>query len=135
MRMLTWTALLVGMAGALAHGAETRQKLRVDLRFGSTNRYTVRFLTLDVAARMLADAGIYLEWKTRQPTTESSQLSIVMELVSGTPENLSPGAFLDRIEKMKYSAYVLAYVMADEITKIAHMPRRRPRQAAHMSEF
>jgi hypothetical protein len=125
MKMLTWTALLVGMAGALGHGGETRQKLTVYLRFGSTNRYTRRFLAQDVADRMFADIGISLAWKTWQPAAESLQLSIVMELMSWTPENLRPGVFLDRIEKTKYSAYVLAYVMAEEITHIVEGVVRR----------
>lgn len=118
MRILTWTGLLVGMAGALAHGGGTRQKLSVYLRFVAIDRHTRRFLAQNVADRMSADIGISLEWKTWQPATESLQLSTVMELASWTPENLGPGAFLDRFEKMIYPAYILAYVMVQEITHI-----------------
>jgi hypothetical protein len=132
MKIIKRIALIAGIAGSLAHGAESQQKLTVYLRFRSVDRHLLKVQAQDVATKLFAGIGISLEWKTWQPATESLQSPVVIEVVSETPESLLPDAlgyslrypgsyitiFLDRIEKTRYPAYVLGYVMAHEITHV-----------------
>jgi hypothetical protein len=126
------TALMVWMADAVAHGSESRQKLTVCLRVETVERHMIRPQAQKLAARMLADIGISLEWKVWEPACEASQAPIFIELSSGAPQKFSPDAlayalpyqgrhitvFLDRIETMECPAIVLAHVMVHEITHI-----------------
>jgi hypothetical protein len=82
---------------------------------------------------MFAAIGIALEWAKGKPTGESAQPTIVIELVTGKPENFHPGSLayalpyegshiivlIDRIENMRSASIVLAHVMVHEITHIA----------------
>jgi hypothetical protein len=81
---------------------------------------------------MFAAIGISLKWAKGKPAVESSQPTIVIEVVTGMPENFHPGSLayalpyegshitvlVDRIENMRAASNVLAHVMVHEITHI-----------------
>ncbi len=92
MKIIKRIALIAGIAGSLAHGAESQQKLTVYLRFRSVDRHLLKVQAQDVATKLFAGIGISLEWKTWQPATESLQSPVVIEVVSETPESLLPEA-------------------------------------------
>jgi hypothetical protein len=85
-----------------------------------------------LAVRMFAAIGISLEWGKGKPAAESSQPPIVIEVVTGMPDNFKPGSLayalpyegshitvlVDRIENMRAASNVLAHVMVHEITHI-----------------
>ena len=85
-----------------------------------------------LAGRMFAAIGISLEWGKGKPSDESSPPPIIVEVVTGAPENFKPGSlayalayegshitvFVDRIERMRTPTNVLAHVMVHEITHI-----------------
>ena len=130
--MITRMALMLWMAGAVAHGSETLQKLTVYLRVETTERHMIRPVAQELAAKMFSNIGISLEWKAWDPAGESSQAPIIIQLVSGTPDKSMSGVlayalpyegrhitvFLDRIETMEHPAIILAHVMVHEITHI-----------------
>jgi hypothetical protein len=129
---ITRMALMVWMAGAVAHGGETQQKLTVCLRLRTTDPHTLTPLAQELAAKMFANIGISLEWKTWEPACESSPPPIIIDVVSETPADLMPGGlayalpyegshikvFFDRIMRTEYPAFVFAQVMVHEITHI-----------------
>jgi hypothetical protein len=126
-----WMALMVWMAGAAAYGDQTRQKLTVYLRVSTPDPHLVGPPARELAAKMFANIGICLKWKTTEPPGESLQQPIIIDLATG-PEKLMPRAlayalpyegshitvFFDRIERTEYPAFLLAHVMVHEITHI-----------------
>jgi hypothetical protein len=131
MKIVTRIAAVTWFAGALAHAAKP-QELTVYLRFRPIDRHLIRSAAQDLATRLFAGIGVSLEWKMWQPGTETLRSTIVVDVVSDTPDDLLPNAlgycepqedshitiFLDRVEKMNYSAYVLAHVLVHEITHV-----------------
>jgi hypothetical protein len=88
-------------------------------------------LAQGLATRIFADIGIPLDWRPCEPTNESSQTPIVVQLVSGNKEERLSGVlgyavpyrrhiiiFFDRIQTMENSWTVLGHVMVHEITHI-----------------
>jgi len=130
--MIMLIVLIVWMAHAIAYGSATRQKLTACLRVKVVERRLISPRAQELAARMFAGVGISLEWRACEPAGESSQAPIVVELASGTPQDLKSGVlgyamvhqgrrvtvFLDRIETMERPEPVLAHVIVHEITHI-----------------
>lgn len=134
---ITRMALMLWVAGAVAHAGETQQKLTVYLRVETPDRQMITPLAQDLAAKMFARVGIFLDWKSGEPAGDSLQPPIIVEVVSES-ESLKPGVlayalpyvgshiavFLSRIEKTEYPAYVLAHVMVHEITHVVQSTSR-----------
>jgi hypothetical protein len=120
------------MSGTVAHAGRPQRKVTVYLLDKAHDRYMVCVPAQALAGRMFAAIGISLEWAKGKPADESSQPTIIIEVVTGTPENFKPGSlayalpyegshitvFVDRIEEMRWASYVLAHVMVHEITHV-----------------
>ena len=128
----TSIVLLASMAGTVAHAGQPERKVTVYLLGKANDRHMACTPAQALAGRMFAAIGISLEWAKGKPSGESSQPPIIIEVVTGTPENFKPGSlayalpyegshitvFVDRIEKMRAASNVLAHVMVHEITHI-----------------
>lgn len=128
---ITQMAMVAWMAGALAHAGQPGQKLTVYLRDTVNTPNTVRIPAKALTAKMFAEIGISLEW-CKESEHGYPQPQVIIELVTGTPENRLPGAlafalpyegthitvFFDRIEKANHPSTVLAHVMVHEITHL-----------------
>ena len=129
---ITRMALMAWMAGTVALAGEPQQKVTVYLRERAAVHPEVRIPAKALAGRMFAKIGISLEWGKGEPTGESSQPYVCIDLVTGTAESRMPGAlayalpyegshitvFFDRIEKMPDPGTVLAHVIVHEITHL-----------------
>jgi hypothetical protein len=128
--MITRIALLVCMAHAIVYGSEIRRKPTVCLHVVTPDQHLIGPQAQGLATRIFADIGIPLDWRACPPANESSQ-TIVVQLVSRTPQGFMSGAlgyampyrrriviFFDRIEMMQDAWTVLGHVMVHEITHI-----------------
>jgi hypothetical protein len=120
------------MAGTVAHAGQPQRKVTVYLLDRANESYMSCIPAQTLAGRMFAAIGISLEWARGKPSGESSQPPIVIEVVTGMPENFHPGSlayalpyegshitmFVDRIQNMRAASKVLAHVMVHEITHI-----------------
>jgi hypothetical protein len=128
----TSIVLMAWLAGTLAHAGQPQYKLTVYLLDKANDGYLNYTQAETLASRMFAVIGISLEWTKGKPADESPQQPIIIEVVTGTPENFKPGSlayalpyegshitvFVDRIENMRAASNVLAHVMVHEITHI-----------------
>jgi hypothetical protein len=135
-RMTMMAALMAGMApgmvGAAPPGGQPQQKLSVYLRDRANVDLRVYVPAKALAGEMFAKIGISVDWGKGEPTGDSLQPPIFIELVRGTPENRMPGAlayalpfegahitvFFDRIEKRSDARILLAHVFVHEITHL-----------------
>lgn len=129
--MITRIALLACMARATAYGSESRHKLTACLQVEIPDPHLISRLAQGLATRIFADVGIPLDWKPCELADESSQATIVVQLVSGKNEGLISGVLgsampyrrhiiihFDRIETMEDAWTVLGHVMVHEITHV-----------------
>jgi hypothetical protein len=128
----TSMVLMALLAGRVAHADQPQYKLAVYLQDRANDGYLNCTLAETLASSMFAVIGISLEWVKGKPPAESSQLPIIIEVVTRTPNNLLPGSlayavpfegshitvFIDRIEEMRAPSNVLAHVMVHEITHL-----------------
>jgi hypothetical protein len=128
----TSMALPAWLAGMVAHAGQPRQKVTVYLLDRANERSMACIPAQALAGRMFAAMGVSLEWAKGKPAGESSPPPIIIEVVTGAPENFKPGSlayalpyegshitvFVDRIENMRAPSNVLAHVMVHEITHI-----------------
>ena len=124
--------LLAWMAGTVAHAGQPQRKVTVYLLDRANESYMTSIPAQALAGRMFAAIGISLEWAKGKPAAESSPPPIIIEVVTGAPENFKPGSLayalpyegshitvlVDRIEKMRAASNVLAHVMVHEITHL-----------------
>ncbi len=129
---ITQMAMMAWITGTVAHAGQPGQRLAVYLRDTVNIPNTVRIPAKALTAKMFAEIGVSLEWCTEEPARGLSQTPVIIELVTGTPENRLPGAlafalpyegthitvFFDRIEKANHPSTVLAHVMVHEITHL-----------------
>ncbi|HMC60876.1 MAG TPA: hypothetical protein VKJ01_16920 [Candidatus Solibacter sp.] len=151
-RMTMMAALMAGMAHTAAHAGQPQQKLTVYLRYTAHIWNDVQFQAKALAGQMFAKIGISLDWGKGEPSGDSAQPPIFIELVSGTPENRKPGAlayampfegahitvFYDRIETRSNPGMVLAHVMVHEITHLLQRVSRHSNDGvmkAHWTEM
>jgi hypothetical protein len=125
-------ALVLFTAGTAAYAGQPEQKLTVYVQNTAGVPCTVLVPAEALAGKMFAGIGISLVWRHGKPAGESSQPPIFVELVTGTPESLKPGAlafalpyegshltvFYDRITANQYPGSMLAHVMVHEITHL-----------------
>jgi hypothetical protein len=129
---ITQMAMTAWMAGTVAHAGQPAQSLTVYLRDTVNIPNTVRIPAKVLTTKMFAEIGVSLEWCTKESEHGSPQPPVIIELVTGTPEDRLPGAlafalpyegthitvFFDRIEKANHPGTVLAHVMVHEITHL-----------------
>jgi hypothetical protein len=119
------------MAHATVFGSGTRQKPSVCLQVGTADPHLISRLAQELATKIFADVGISLDWRACEPDDESSQMPIVVQLVSEKKQGFMSGVlgsavpdrrhiiiFFDRIETMPDAWTVLGHVMVHEITHI-----------------
>ena len=129
--MITKIALLACMAHATAYGSETLQKPTACLHVEIPDQHLIIPRAQRLATRIFADNGIPLDWRACEPADESSQTTIVVQLVTGKKEGLMSDSlgyampyrrhiiiFFDRIETMQDAWTVLGHVMVHEITHV-----------------
>jgi hypothetical protein len=129
---ITQMAMMAWMAGTVAHAGQYGQTLTVYLRDRANIPPAVRIPAQALTTKMFAEIGVSLEWCKGEPVHGSSQLPVIIELVTETPVTRLPGAlafalpyegthitvFFDRIEKTQGPSTVLAHVIVHEITHI-----------------
>ena len=89
---ITQMAMMAWMAGTIAHAAQPQQTVTVYLLDTVNIPIEVGIPAKALAAKMFAGIGISLEWRRGQPAGGTSQPLVIIELVTGTPENRLPGA-------------------------------------------
>ena len=89
---ITRMALMAWMAGMVTQTGHAQQTQTVYLRNRPNVHPEVLLPAKVLASKMFAKIGISLEWGKGEPAVESSQAAVFIELVTGTPENRSPGA-------------------------------------------
>jgi len=128
----TSIVLLACLAGTVAHAGQPQRKVTVYLLGKANDRHMACIPAQTLAGRMFAAIGISLEWAKGKPSGESSPPPIIIEVVTGAPENFKPGSLayalpyegshitvlVDRIENMRTASNVLAHVMVHEITHV-----------------
>ena len=129
----TRMALGIWLTAAAAYGQEIGQKITVCLNFATTDRLVIKAMAKELATRMFADAGISVEWTSRETVHGNVRPPIVVQAVIGASPDFMPDAlayaelaeggritvFLDRVERRDYPGIVLAHVLVHEITHMA----------------
>jgi hypothetical protein len=125
--------LMTARVGVAAEPKQPQQKLTVYVRENARVPPEVRAPALDLANKMFATIGIRLDWRIGEPPRTSSARPIGIELETGTPANLLPGAlgsampyegvhirvFYDRLQSdVAPRSALLAHVLVHEIAHI-----------------
>jgi hypothetical protein len=129
---ITRMVMMAWIAGTAAHAGEPQTKLTVYVRDKASVNPWVCVMAEELAGEMFTEIGISVEWGKGKPAGHTSQPPIFIELVTGTPAKLMPGAlayampydgapirvFYDRIDHLPNRGRVLAHVMVHEITHV-----------------
>jgi len=130
--MITRIALMAWIAGTIAHAARPQTKITVYLRDRASIKPWVGVDAKGLASQMFAWIGISVQWSRGNPSAETLQPPIFIDLVDNTPANFRPGAmaytqpcngphitvFYDRIDHSSNPSRVLAHVMVHEIAHV-----------------
>lgn len=136
MKITVMVAMVAMLAGA-GMRAQAEQKVTVYLRDVSVVPNPLLYQAQETAAKMFAEAGVRIDWRTGHPPAVSQLLNeraITIQLATDTPQKLLPNAlafarpyegvhltvFWDRIQKSHpgSAGVVLAHVLVHEITHI-----------------
>ena len=134
---ITVMVAMVAIVAGTAMCAQAEQKVTVYLQGVSTVPNPALCQAQQAAAKMFAEIGVGIDWRTSQPPTGPqlpSQQAITIRLATDTPPKLLPNAlafarpyegvhltvFWDRIQKTHPASagVVLAHVLVHEITHI-----------------
>ena len=131
---MKFTILMALVAGVVAEGETSHQKVSVYVLDNAEVPSEVRYAAQGLATQMFARIGVNVEWSLRRPTPQSSDRGIVVELTAKTPQTFPPAtlAYAKPYEGVHVSIFYDRMKGGESICNtVPAGPRAGPRDRAH----